>query len=237
MFIDNYYSADSDGVRFSRQQASDFAKDVAGDFNPIHDPDAKRFCVPGDLLFAMLLARAGISQRMHISFSGMVVDGISLGISDPAAELITLSDSSGKQYLTVERGGDTSRDEGLISGLVRNYVEFSGQTFPHILVPLLAAQQVMINPDRPLVIYESMAIDLSSLDISAPTLELTAPLLELNGKRGKVSLEFDMKAGGATVGTGRKTLLISGLLPYDEQATARLVDDYTGRKEQFQVTL
>ncbi len=36
---------------------------VVDDFNPIHDEDNKRFCVPGDLLFSVLLANVGLSQK------------------------------------------------------------------------------------------------------------------------------------------------------------------------------
>ena len=55
MFLQNYYSEENKKIHFSRQQASRFAKEIAGDFNPIHDPEAKRFCVPGDLLFALVM--------------------------------------------------------------------------------------------------------------------------------------------------------------------------------------
>ena len=71
MEINDFYtvseaSAD-ERISFSEQQASDFAKGVAGDFNPIHDPGAKRFCVPGDLLFAVLLHRFGIAPILKWS--------------------------------------------------------------------------------------------------------------------------------------------------------------------------
>ena len=55
MQLDEYYSDGNGHIAISREQASDFAKGVAGDFNPIHDVDAKRFCVPGDLLFSLAL--------------------------------------------------------------------------------------------------------------------------------------------------------------------------------------
>jgi len=61
MFLQKYYSGDDEKIHFSRQQASRFAKEVAGDFNPIHDQEAKRFCVPGDLLFALVLSKYGLS--------------------------------------------------------------------------------------------------------------------------------------------------------------------------------
>ena len=78
MFIEQYFSEPQGRVCFTREQASDFAKRVADDFNPLHDVDAKRFCVPGDLLFAVILSKYGISRHMQFVFSGMVVDGVEL---------------------------------------------------------------------------------------------------------------------------------------------------------------
>ncbi len=40
---------------------------------------------------------------------------------------------------------------------------FSGHTFPDILVKLMADNSVMINPARPMVMYQSMSIDLHTL--------------------------------------------------------------------------
>ena len=64
MFLDRFHSVQDGHVVISALQASQFAKEIAGDFNPIHDPDARRFCVPGDLLFAIVLARFGLSENM-----------------------------------------------------------------------------------------------------------------------------------------------------------------------------
>ena len=71
MFLDSYYSDNNGELSFTREQASHFAKRVAGDFNPLHDEDNKRFCVPGDLLFSVLLANVGLSQKMRFEFAGM----------------------------------------------------------------------------------------------------------------------------------------------------------------------
>ena len=57
MFLTPYFSTEDNQFQFTREQASHFAKKVAADFNPIHDEDNKRFCVPGDLLFAVLLQK------------------------------------------------------------------------------------------------------------------------------------------------------------------------------------
>jgi len=89
----------------------------------------------------------------------------------------------------------------------------------------------MINPDRPLVIYESMAIDLDRLDFEDPQLELTHFVLEVDGKRGNVRLEFCLKAGNETVGKGEKAMVISGLRTYDKEKVQAMVDNYSIRKQ------
>ncbi|MFQ5643080.1 MAG: DUF3581 domain-containing protein [Thiogranum sp.] len=233
MLLENYYSEDDAKITFSRQQASDFAKNVAGDFNPIHDPDAKRFCVPGDLLFSLVLAKCGLSRKMRFVFSGMVNDGVALNFPDTSSATLDISDANGKKYLSLERSGETTRDSRLVCDLTSSYVRFSGQTFPHILVPLMAEQQVMINPDRPLVIYESMAIDLDRLDFTGPQLESTRSVLEVDGKRGSVRLEFCLRAGNEIVGRGEKAMVISGLRAYDADRVQAMVDNYASRKQRL----
>ena len=56
MFKD-FYAQRGEYVVISAEQASRFAKSVAGDYNPIHNPDARCFCVPGDLLFTQIVLR------------------------------------------------------------------------------------------------------------------------------------------------------------------------------------
>lgn len=72
MFLQQFYSADGPALSVSAEQGSSFAKTISNDFNPIHDMDSKRFCVPGNLLFALVLERYGLSQQMRFDFSGMV---------------------------------------------------------------------------------------------------------------------------------------------------------------------
>ena len=231
MQLQDYYSEQDGNISFSRQQASDFAKHVAGDFNPIHDIDAKRFCVPGDLLFSVVLKKYGLSQHMRFTFAGMVNDGVPLLFPESSADNIDIVDAGNRKYLSLERSGDSSQDPALIHDLICSYVQFSGQTFPHILVPLMSEQQVMINPDRPLVIYESMSINLERLDFGQPRLELSQPQLEVNGKRGNVRLGFNLNAGGKQVGQGEKTMVISGLRAHDAERVQTMVDDYNARKQ------
>ena len=88
MFIDQYFSEPNGRICFTREQGSNFAKQMANDFNPLHDADAKRFCIPGDLLFAIILARYGISRHMEFVFSGMVSAGVELVRVDGSAEIL-----------------------------------------------------------------------------------------------------------------------------------------------------
>ncbi|HEY6131698.1 MAG TPA: DUF3581 family protein, partial [Halioglobus sp.] len=89
------------------------------------------------------------------------------------------------------------------------------------------------NPERPMVMYESMSIDLDRLDIRHPELQNDYNTLELNGKRGSVELAFNLVEGGDTVGRGKKHILLSGLLAYDQEAMATAIDTFNGSKEAF----
>jgi hypothetical protein len=233
MRLDNFYS-DVDGkTLISPRQASDFAKSVAGDFNPLHDVDSKRFCVPGDLLFALTLATYGLYQRMHISFLGMVGKDLPLDFSDDSSGELRIIDGNGKEYLRVAREGAVTTDQAVVRNLVCRYVEFSGQTFPDILIPLLSKNNVMLNPERPLIIYQSMSIDLDHLNFSEPALELSNASLEVSGRRGEVRLEFHLTACGESIGRGEKKMAISGLRELDEEGVARVVDDYNRHRASF----
>jgi hypothetical protein len=233
MRLEDYFSHEGDRILVSRHQASTFAKKIAGDFNPIHDEEAKRFCVPGDLLFALGLHFYGLSQQMCFNFGGMVSD-VPLLFSESEGDDISICDENGKEYLNISRSGTRSNDQQLISELTQRYVEFSGRTFPHILVPLMQDKRVMINTERPLVIYERMAINLDDLEFQSPLLALSSSELQVDGKRGNVSLKFVVEAGGRTVGRGEKNIVLSGLREYDQSKIDVLVKDYNARKESYQ---
>lgn len=231
MQIDNYYTRNANGtLSFTREQASHFARDVADDFNPIHDVDAKRFCVPGDLLFAVTLSRIGLSQKMQVSFADMVTQGVELNIPEAQTDTLSVTDQQEKNYLTIACQGNHTSNKLQIEGLTKAYVEFSGKTFPHILVPLWAEQGVMINPDRPLVIYESMSIDLDHFDFQTLSLKLANTHLDVNGKRGNVTLGFTLFNNDQQVGRGEKKMVLSGLRPYEQGAIDGLIDFYNNRK-------
>ncbi|MDP2569570.1 DUF3581 domain-containing protein [Photobacterium damselae subsp. piscicida] len=233
MFLDSYYSEHNNAFSFTRQQASHFAKKVAGDFNPIHDEDNKRFCVPGNLLFSVFLAKEGLSQKMRFEFAGMISDGIALTFYQKSENDISVKDEKCKEYMHVTRSGLTTANEALVAQITKNYVQFSGMNFPHIMVPLMKSKEIIINPTRPLVVYESMELDFTRLDLSAPTVELLDSEIDADGKRGSVTLNFCFKEDGEIVGTGKKRMVMSGLRPYCQDGIDDLVSRFLARKEAF----
>lgn len=237
MFLKEFYKIQNNGLRISAEQASSFAKEIAHDFNPLHDADAKRFCVPGDLLFSLVLEKYGLSENMHFIFSGMVGDGVLLNFPDTNAEQIDVTDHQGKTYLQIQRSGKINHDHAMIEALIRDYVAFSGQNFPYVLVPLLAKENVMFNIDRPLVIYESMTLNIARIDVDNPRLEMLEPKMEVNGKRATAYLYFQIKSGDEVVGSGFKKLTVSGLRTYETEPMEAFVDEYLARKNGYLANL
>ena len=233
MSLEKYYNLEGSKLSFTRQQASDFAKRVAGDFNTIHDVDSKRFCVPGDLLFSVIIHHYGLRQTMGFSFSGMVGDDVTLILPEVNAREISIYDENDKKYLDVSSNGAHSRNQNLIGSLTRNYVEFSGHTFPHILVPLMQENNVMMNPERPLVIYDHMRISLDTLEIDSIDLTLNDSTFRQYGKRGDIALNYDLSCNGKRVGKGQKKMVVSGLREYDQAGVDGMVDYYAKNKSLY----
>jgi Protein of unknown function (DUF3581) len=233
MFLREFYTTQNGDVSIDAEQASKFAKEVAHDFNPLHDRDAIRFCVPCDLLFALALEKYGLSQTMHFNFSGMVGHDVWLKFPESDADKIEVNDNQGKTYLQVERSGNLSRDSALVESFTRDYVAFSGQNFPYVLVPLLAQEDVMFNLNRPLVIYESMTLSFQNLDFRKASVEMLEPKMEVNGKRASAFLHFQIKADGYKVGTGVKKLAVSVSSSYEPEPMRAFVDGYLTRKNKY----
>lgn len=229
MLIDQYVTQTESGFSFSRQQSSDFAKKVATDFNPLHDVDAKRFCVPGDLMFSYLLTKFGLTEQMTCHFSGMVSADTILSTKQHE-NVLTVIDQQAKPYLSITRNGAVFDDLTIIEPLIQDYVKFSGQNFPYILQPLMQQHQVMINPARPLVIYESMSLQFSQLPQQQVELQLSNSSLAIEGKRGNVLLEFSLLAADKVIGKGEKRMILSNLLPYDDEQMQLMVKLYNNRK-------
>lgn len=233
MFLDSFYNQNDTDLTISAEQGSRFAKAVSNDFNPIHDADSKRFCVPGDLLFAIALQRYGLSQEMSFTFSGMVSADTGLVFPEAPGNEFEILDGRDKCYLQVKRSSQAAFDQKMIEQLVRSYVLFSGQNFPYIIVPLMAEHNVMINPARPLAIYQAMSLHLDRLDLTQPVVELADKRMIVDGKRGDVELQFRLMDGGDEIGYGVKKLILSGLREYQQAAVDKMVADYRSWKANF----
>ncbi|WP_286233640.1 DUF3581 family protein [Thalassotalea sediminis] len=232
MYLEKYCHEHDGKISFSREQASAFAKNIADDFNPLHDVDAKRFCVPGDLLFALTLETSGLSQEMKFTFSGMVSEGVALTFPSNIEGKAAIVDDNNKEYLTIEASGEKTKDTSITAALTSAYVEFSGHTFPHILVELMKKNHVMINPTRPMVMYESMTIHLNSLSFEDVKLVLAKTDLKIDGKRGVADLMFNLYDGETVIGHGKKHMLLSGLRPYEQAVIDDIVQVYIDKKRQ-----
>ncbi len=234
MFIEQYCTSLADNrFSFTREQASLFAKRVANDFNPLHDVDNSRFCVPGDLLFAKILLSEGLYADMLVTFKDMVTNGVELEVCARDQGHKSICDFSGKMYLDIKHSGASSHNTPMIEQLVRSYVAFSGENFPNVFVPLMESHGIMINTVKPLVIYDSMTLKMTQVDLQCPHLEAAGATMEVNGKRGKVTLKFVYYDQGQVVGTGEKTMILSGLRPYDQQAIDVMIAAHHARQKRF----
>lgn len=225
MNLQNYYEYKQGLLHFNRETASQFAKQVAGDFNPIHNVDARRFVVPGDLLFAVLLDRQGLYQQMEVEYTGMVTDKSQL-LSSISDDQIMLHDQSANEYLIARHSGEQCHDKEFITALTKAYVTFSGKTFPHILVPIMREHNAMINPDRPMVMYRRMSLTLNSCAAEHISLAYSGAQFDVNGRKGEVSLRFDIVSDGQKIGHGTKNMVLSGLREFDQTAIDTIVDRY-----------
>ncbi len=226
MKIEDYYQLDGEQLQFTESQASQFAKSIAGDFNPLHDVGAKRFCVPGDLLFSVLLNRYGVFSSMQVKFEGMLSANMPVLLPETIDKKLVLKDAADKVYLEVTTDGDRVTDPQAIATLTKEYVQFSGKTFPDILVELMRSEGMMINPARPLVIYTDMALELSTTKLLAPQLTLADTSLAVEGKKGKATLQFDLYDNNTLVGKGEKNMVLGGLREFDEQTMGGIVEQY-----------
>ena len=233
MNLKQFYNVKNQQVSINREQASLFAKSIAGDFNPLHDVDAKRFCVPGDLLFAVALTELGVSQSMQFDFESMVTEQSVVTLPTQHGAQFSLRDQNEKSMMTVHRSGETNDNAAFISSLIEKYVQFSGRTFPEILIDLMKKNNVMINPARPLIIYKEMAIDIDQFAESLSALEFSGASMIVDGKKGSVKLEFDLLVNGQKIGHGTKAMVVSGLRPYEQPAIDKIVDDYNATKKAY----
>lgn len=241
MNLELYRTLNGSLLSFSREQASAFAKEIAGDFNPIHNVDARRFCVPGDLLFVTMLLRYGLAERTVVEFSNMVDDSMQFELPEDVEDNFELQDTAGKACLSLSLEGRRFRGAALAESLSERYVTFSGKTFPDILVNMMKEHQVMINGARPLVMYKSMSVNLvadaieglSPEDATGLSLELDSSEMVIEGKKASATLLFRLSVNEQTIGEGNKTMLLGGLREYDQTVIDDIVRQYNQWKSDY----
>jgi len=234
MLLAPFFTTKNDLISVSAQQASDFAKLQCFDFNPIHDPENKRFCVPGDLLFSLALNVYGVSESMSFTFTNMVGADVGLVFPDTDADTIIITNEQGKSVLEIERKGKINTDKQFAESLINNYGQFSGQNFPTLLMPLMKEHGVMFNPSRPLVMYNSMSFEFNCIDFNDEMqIKLANSSLDVEPKRANSFLHFDLFDGDTLAGKGIKRLVIAGLKPYDHDVITEFVKGYEARRDAF----
>ncbi len=231
--ITQYVTTTDKGMQFSQEQASRFAKSVAGDFNPIHDVGGKRFCVPGDLLFGALLDRYGVYENLTVDLMSLVNADVLVLLPESLQAENHIHDESDRHLLSMSVSGDKTNDKQFVTNLVEQYVQFSGKTFPDILVGLMHENNTMINPARPLVIYKDMSLQLERLHGDELSLSLDKATLDVDGKKGKACLRFVIRSHGEIIGRGEKNMLLSGLREYDAAAMDDIVAQYAQWKAAY----
>jgi hypothetical protein len=212
-----YYRRHQDTVVVSAQQGSGFAKDIAGDHNPIHDVDAPRFCVPGDLLFALIVDHYGLARHMTLTFRGMLRADTPLRFPTAPEAAFSIADAAGRDYVGVELGPRMPAPPAVQRGVIEAYVACSGQTFPDLLQPLLE-------------VYDSMALAFDRPLTAPPSLSLTQTHLEVSGKRGDARFDFDILEDGQQIGRCWKKMVVSGLRAYSSADMGAVVARYQARR-------
>lgn len=230
MHLKEYYSEHNGSFSFSQLQASNFAKFVANDYNNIHDVNSRRFCVPGDLLFALSLTKFGLYPNMKIEFKDMVKNDISLQFTRIDDEKTAITGEEEQEFMTLTASGEPVTEPALITKVIQDYVRFSGENFPTLLVPLLKEKALMLSPTRALAMYKNMSINLHTRELSNPTIAFAGSDIELQGKRATVILKFNFIENDQIVGTGQKEMILSGLVPYQQEVVDGVIRDYEALK-------
>lgn len=229
-----FYTLSDDTLTISPEQASGFAKTVAGDFNPIHDAGDRRFCVPGDLLFTVILENVGLYQHMSFTFDArMTADMIGI-LNDQQAGAGNITDKrSEKPIVNFQYDSEKINSNQLIHEFIKHYVAFSGQNFPYLLDPVLKSNDAMFNPKSPLVMYQSMDFTLNPQDETEISIDYVNADFDKQGKRGYITLNFNFNQNDEVIGNGKKLLLISGIRPYDESEMSKIIESFLERKNNF----
>jgi len=185
-------------------------------------------------MFSFVLLHYGLSAHMTFRFRAMVDADEPVHCPPDEGDSLALTDRRGGVFMEAEREGEQTRDRQAVEAFMRQYVAFSGRTFPHYLIPVLAENRVMFHPDRPMVIYDSMGFTLDTFDFGLPELELESAALDARGKRGDVVMRFSISEGSRGLGSGWKKIVMSGLREYDEAAMNDFIEKFNRHRAHYE---
>ena len=228
MFVDQYYTCHEENFYFPKHKSSAFAKQIAKDFNPLHDVKNRRFCVPGDLIFSAILSKFGANKEMTFDFKRMI-NGIEALNVVSSNESISVKNIQNEEMISIHRGGEITHDKVFINGFIRSYVEFSGKMFPEVILNAMKKSGVMPSLKRPLIIYVKMSFSLNVFSSNRPQVMLRETVFEKLGRKGVMSLYFDVWVNGEIIGFGEKKIFIGSVCPCDPSALQVYINSYNAR--------
>ncbi|MBK6511568.1 MAG: DUF3581 family protein, partial [Haliea sp.] len=144
MIIDQFYSEPNRRVFLTaRAEGGNFAEQMANDFNPLHDADAKRSASPATCcLPSSLQITASASTAVHFP-NGNCRRGT--GITGALGWVTHPTIPTGAVSTGQTRGRPDAHADSLIRNLTQATINFLARPSPQILVPLLAEQRVTIH--------------------------------------------------------------------------------------------
>ena len=174
--------------------------------------------MPGDLVFSEAIRRYGLHQSMEFNFLEMLSADSPIRYSNERSKSYQyVSNRNEKKVMDIHIEGSQIENNSLADEFTQAYVRFSALSFPTILVPLMKKHHVMINVDRPLIVYKSMSFNIFQTGFDHINIELIESTLEVDGKRGNACFIFSMSSNGSVIGKGMKKLILSGLREFNEE--------------------
>lgn len=219
----------NDVFRFIPTACSAYARNVAKDFNPIHSHLAKKYCVPGDLIFALITEMHGAHNYMRVDFLNRVGAECKL-FFDTKRIALALLDVDKKLYAELATAGDKSVCPKRLKTVSNVVVSCTSGYFPYKLIDNLREENVMLSIRRSMVMLKSIEVELRNIhSASSLVAKYQSSGLELSGKRGEVKVYFQLfDDDGISVGFVTKTVLIIGIEKFNDKASKQYLDDYEG---------
>lgn len=214
MDISEYYDCIDGEIHFNDLKASQFAKNVSNDQNPIHDHDNKNYCIPGDLIFSMCADVLGLGSETDLYLHHPIGKNSSILIKEAKDGFYLGRDQSGIKIFTYRKNGETT-DICDTGNFLNCFARVTETLFEDAIHPQLKQKGLMINPSSPSVVLTSISIRKSENSKPVHKIKPDESVATGNVKRAKVTAKYTMNdLYDNSIGEARKTLFISGLREY-----------------------